>query len=104
MRCLKRWILGVIPGGDKLTPRSWSKEFGRDFTASQFTQLANHHVLVRILTDGAQVDPFHGEDAGARWKEMGKTRNHHPPESRTVCFEARGGGRTIRRWLGEHPP
>jgi hypothetical protein len=80
------------------------REFGRDFTASQFTQLANHHVLARILSEGAQVEPLQGktlEPGGRRWgrRETIIRRNRERYASKREEVDGR-----IRRWLGEYPP
>ncbi|MFO1459477.1 MAG: type IV secretion system DNA-binding domain-containing protein [Verrucomicrobiota bacterium] len=80
------------------------REFGKEFTASQFTQLSNHHVLVRILNGGAQAEPFRGktlEPWGKRWgrRETIIRRNRERYASKREEVDGR-----IRRWLGEYPP
>lgn len=79
------------------------REFGREFLASQFTQLGNHHVLARILSQGAQVEPFLGktlEPGGKMWgkRETIIRRSRERFASNREEVEDR-----IRRWLGDYP-
>jgi energy-coupling factor transporter ATP-binding protein EcfA2 len=79
------------------------REFGRDFPASQFTQLANHHVLARILSQGAQVEPFLGKTLEPGGKMWGKRERIIRRSRERFASNREEVDDRIRRWLGDYP-
>jgi hypothetical protein len=76
------------------------REYGRDYTASRFTGLANHEVFAKLLKSGEPGEPFVGRTLpphGVRYGR-GKTvvrRSREKYAKRRTMVEER-----IRRWLG----
>src|SRR5581483_6191937 len=63
---LRDAVLGNVGGIVSFRVGSWDsaileREFGESFSASQFTELENHEVLVKMLTQGKYREPFRGK-------------------------------------------
>ena len=102
----KRRVAGVLSGGTN-GRRDPEREFGRVSRRRRFTPSSRITCTCSFdpLSDGAQVDPFHGktlEPAGRKWGRretiIRRNRGEVCPQS-----EREVDGR-IRRWLGEYPP
>ncbi len=81
-----------------------AREFGHFFAPQQFTDLPNHHVLVRHLRQDDVGDPCHGVTTptdfprhNRREKLIRRSRERFTTPRRVV--EGR-----IGRWLGRHDP
>jgi len=76
-----------------------ASEFGDEYKASRFTELANYHIAVKLLANGGQMFPFFGMTLppsgtryGCRKKIINRSRERFATPRETV--EER-----IRRWL-----
>lgn len=52
-----------------------AKEFGGPFKPHHFTNLPNHHVLVRLLSNGEVVEPFYGMTLPPNGRRYGRRGN-----------------------------
>ena len=78
-----------------------AREFGYDFKAQQFTDLANHQVLVKLLESGAHGEPFlattlppFGRRYGRRENLIRRSREKYGTKRQVVEDK-------IERWMRE---
>lgn len=77
------------------------REFGRHYTASQFTALGNHEICCKLLANGANSAPFFGRTSAPGGRNYGQRQKLISRSREKYATNLKNVEEKIERWLRE---